>query len=69
MMLVCLASGRDEHVVWTDGTVDKWGSGWDDTSSGRLIGNLKSSIFFAVQSLLKNALTSGIPVYSIFTHK
>jgi hypothetical protein len=52
-MLVCLASGSDEHVVWTDGTVDRWASGWDDTSSGRLTGNLKSSIFFAVQSLLK----------------
>jgi hypothetical protein len=35
MMLVCLASGRD------------------DTSSGRVTGNLKSSIFFTVQSLLK----------------
>jgi len=46
MMLVCLASGQDEHVVRTDGTVDKW-------TSGRLTGNLKSSIFFAVQSLLK----------------
>jgi len=53
MMLVCLVSGRDEHVVRTDGTVDRWASGWDDTSSGRLTGNLKSSIFFAVQSLLK----------------
>jgi hypothetical protein len=53
MMLVCLASGRDEHVVRTDGTVDKWASGRDDTSSGRLTGNLKSFIFFAVQSLLK----------------
>jgi hypothetical protein len=53
MMLVCLASGRDEHVVQTDGTVDRWASGRDDTFSGRLIGNLKSSIFFAVQSLLK----------------
>jgi hypothetical protein len=52
-MLVCLASGRDEHVVRTDGTVDRWASGWDDTSSGRLTRNLKSSIFFAVQSLLK----------------
>jgi hypothetical protein len=28
-------------------------SGLDDTSSGRLTGNLKSSIFLAVQSLLK----------------
>jgi hypothetical protein len=53
MMMVCLASGQDEHVVRTDGTVDIWASGWDDTSSGRLTGNLKSSIFFAVQSLLK----------------
>jgi hypothetical protein len=53
MMLFCLASGQDEHVVRTDGTVDRWTSGWDDTSSGRLAGNLKSSIFFVVQSLLK----------------
>jgi hypothetical protein len=53
MMLVCLASGRDEHVVQKDGTVDRWTSRRDDTSSGRLTGNLKYSIFFAVQSLLK----------------
>jgi hypothetical protein len=53
MMLVCLASGRDEHIIWTDGTVNRWTSGLDDTSSGRLTGNLKSSIFFAVQSILK----------------
>jgi len=53
MMLVCLASGRDEHIVRTDGIVNRWTSGWDDTSSGRLTGNLKSSIFFVVQSLLK----------------
>jgi len=53
MMLVCLASGWDEHVVWTDGTMDRWTSGQDDTSSGWLTGNLKSSVFFAVQSLLK----------------
>jgi hypothetical protein len=33
--------------------VDRWASGRDDTSSGRLKGNLKSSIFFVVQSLLK----------------
>jgi hypothetical protein len=46
---------------------DGWNSG--QMSSGRLIGNLKSSIFFTVQSLLKNALTSGIPVYSVFTYK
>jgi len=52
-MLVCLVSGRDEHVVRTDGTVDRWASGRDDTSSRRLTGNLKSSIFFTVQSLLK----------------
>jgi hypothetical protein len=53
MMLVCLAFGRDEHVVQMDGTVDIWASGQDDTSSGWLIEKLKSSIFFAVQSLLK----------------
>jgi hypothetical protein len=53
MMLVCLASGWGEHVVRTDGTVDRWTSRQDDTSSGRLTGNLKSFIFFAVQSLLK----------------
>jgi len=28
------------HVVRTDGTVDRWASGWDDTSSGRLTRNL-----------------------------
>jgi hypothetical protein len=69
MMLVCLASSRDEHVVRTDGTVDRWTSGWDDTSSGMLTGNLKSSIFFRSAESSENALTSGIPVYSIFTHK
>jgi hypothetical protein len=53
MILVCLVSGRDEHVVRTEGTVDTWTSGRDDTSFGRLTGNLKSSIFFVVQSLLK----------------
>jgi hypothetical protein len=39
-------AGLDEDVVRTDGTVDRW-------ASGRLTGNLKSSIFFAVQNLLK----------------
>jgi hypothetical protein len=53
MMLVCLASGRDEHVVRTNGTVDRWTFGRDNMSSGRLTGSLKSSIFFLVQSLLK----------------
>jgi hypothetical protein len=53
MMLVCLASGRDEHVVQTDEIVDRWASGRDDTSSRQLTGKLKSFIFFAVQSLLK----------------
>jgi hypothetical protein len=48
MILVCLGSGQDEHVVRTDGTVDRWTSGRDDTSSERLTGNLKSFIFFAV---------------------
>jgi len=45
-MLVRLVSGRDEHVVRTDGTVDR-------RASGRLTWKLKSSIFFAMQSLLK----------------
>jgi hypothetical protein len=48
MILVCLASGQDENVVWTDGIVDRWTSRWDNTSSGQLTGNLKSSLFFAV---------------------
>jgi hypothetical protein len=69
MMLVCVASGRDEHVVQTDGTVDRWTSGRDNTSSGRLTGSLKSSIFFRSAESSENALTSGIPIYSIFTHK
>jgi hypothetical protein len=68
-MLVCLASGRDEHFVRTDGTVDRWASGRDDTLSGRLTGNLKSSIFFHSAESSENALTSGIHVYNIFTHK
>jgi hypothetical protein len=55
------------HVVQTDGTMDRWAFGRDDTSSGRLTGNLKSSIFNAESS--ENALTSGIPVYSTFTYK
>jgi hypothetical protein len=41
------------HVVQTNGAVDRWASGRDNTSTGLLTGNLKSSIFFAVQSLLK----------------
>jgi hypothetical protein len=63
MMLVCLAFGWDEHVVQTDGIVDRWASGRDDTSSGRLTGKLKSSIFFTVLSLLKMLLQ----VESLFT--
>jgi len=61
MMLVCLASERDdtssgrmEH--WTDGRPDGMGR-----SSGRLTGNLNSSDL--------QTLNSGIPVYSIFTLK
>jgi hypothetical protein len=53
IMLVYLAFGRDEHIVRAYGTMDRWTFGWDDTSSGRLTGNLKSSIIFAVQGLLK----------------
>jgi hypothetical protein len=39
--------------VRTDETVERWASERDNTSSRRLTGNLKSYIFFAVQSLLK----------------
>jgi hypothetical protein len=67
MMLVCLASSQDEHVVQTDGTVDRWASGRDDTSSRRLTGNLKSSIFFAVQSLLK-MLWQVESIFTVFLH-
>jgi hypothetical protein len=66
--LVFLASGRERHVVRTDGTVDRWASERDDTSSGRLTGNLKSSIFFRCAESSENALTSGIRVYNIITH-
>jgi hypothetical protein len=38
----CLSDVRTEcHVARTDGTVDRWASGWDDTSSRWLTGNLK----------------------------
>jgi len=38
----CLSDVRTEwHIIRTDGTVDKWASGQDDTSSGQLTGNLK----------------------------
>jgi hypothetical protein len=57
------------HVVWTNGAVDRWVSGQDNTSSGWLTGNLKSSIFFRSAESSKNALTSGISIYSMFTHK
>jgi hypothetical protein len=69
MMVVCLASGQDEHVVRTDGTVDGWVSGLDDTLFRRLTGNLKSFYLFRSAESSENTLTSGIPVYSIFTHK
>jgi hypothetical protein len=61
MMLVCLASGRDDTSSrrmerWTNGRPDGMGR-----SSGRLIRNLDSSDL--------QTLNSGIPVYSIFTLK
>jgi hypothetical protein len=55
MMLVCLASGRDEHVVRMDGTVDRWTSRQDDTSSKRLTGNLKYSYLFRSAESSENA--------------
>jgi hypothetical protein len=61
MMLVCLASGRDDTSSrrmeqLTDGHPDGMAR-----SSGRLTGNLNSSDL--------QTLNSGIPVYSIFTLK
>jgi len=61
MMLVCLASGRDET---SSGRMEQWTDGRTDgmaRSSGRLTGNLNSSDL--------QTLNSGIPVYSIFTIK
>jgi hypothetical protein len=60
MMLVCLASGRDDTSSgqmeqWTDGRLDGMAR-----SSGRLIGNLNSSDL--------QTLNSRIPIY-IFTFK
>jgi hypothetical protein len=37
--LVCLGFWTVWHIVRTDGRVDRWASGRDDTSSGRLTGN------------------------------
>jgi len=61
MMLVCLASGRDDTSSgrmeqWTDGRLDGMAR-----SSRRLTGNLNSSDL--------QTLNSGIPVYNIFTLK
>jgi len=61
MMLVCLASRRDDTLSGrmkqrTDGPPDGMAR-----SSGRLTGNLNSSDL--------QILNSGIPVYSIFTLK
>jgi hypothetical protein len=61
MMLVCLASGRDDTL---SGRMEQWTDGRPDgmaRSSGRLTGNLDSSDL--------QTLNSGIPVYSIFTLK
>jgi len=61
MMMVCLASGRDDTSSrrmeqWTDGRPDGMAR-----SSGQLTGNLNSSDL--------QTLNSGIHVYSIFTLK
>jgi hypothetical protein len=61
MMLVCLASGRDDT---SSGRMEQWTDGRPDgkaRSSRRLTGNLNSSDL--------QTLNSGIPVYSIFTLK
>jgi len=61
MMLVCLASGRDDTSFgrmeqWTDGRLDGMAR-----SSRRLTGNLNSSDL--------QTMNSGIPVYTIFKLK
>jgi hypothetical protein len=61
MMLVCLASGRDDTLF---GRMEQWTDGRPDgmaRSSGWLTGNLNSSNL--------QTLNSGNPVCSIFTHK
>jgi len=61
MMLVCLASGRDDT---SSGRMEQWTDGRPDgmaRSSRRLTGNLNSSDL--------QTLNSGIPVYRIFTLK
>jgi hypothetical protein len=61
LMLVCLASGRYDT---SSGRMEQWIDGRPDgmaRSSGRLTGNLNSSVL--------QTLNSGIPVYIIFTFK
>jgi hypothetical protein len=61
MMLVCLASRRDDM---SSGRMEQWTDRRQDgmaRSSGRLTGNLNSSDL--------QTLNSGIPVYNIFTLK
>jgi hypothetical protein len=61
MMLVCLASGRDDT---SSGWMEQWTDGRPDgmaRSSRRLTRNLNSSDL--------QTLNSGIPIYSIFTLK
>jgi hypothetical protein len=61
MMLVCLASGRDDT---SSGRMEQWTDGRPDgmaRSSGRLTGNLNSSHL--------HTLNSGIHVYNIVTLK
>jgi hypothetical protein len=61
MMLVCLASGRDDT---SSGRMEQWTDGCPDgmaRSFGQLTGNLNSSDL--------QTLNSGIPVYNIFTLK
>jgi hypothetical protein len=59
MMLVCLASRRDDT---SSGRMEQWTDGCPDRmarSSGRLTGNLNSSDL--------QTLNSGIPIHSTFT--
>jgi len=53
MMLGLTGVRTVRHVVWMDGTMDRWAYGWDGTVVWTADREPKSSIFHAVQSLLR----------------
>jgi hypothetical protein len=55
--------------IRTDETVDRWASGRDDTSSGRLTGTLNSSDLWAELKLLKHFWIVKSLLKSIFTNQ